>query len=249
MELARVLRTGILAGAAAGLIMGLLFLALQEPLIDRAICYEQEQPPDCMPEEGEVLRVHQKIVLVAASPLFGLALGAFFALVYASFHPYLPGKTSRQKSMLLALLAFLVFPLLPALRLPPFPPGVENTMPTDLRDLWYALIMLGGVGGMGLALVVNRLLVRRDASPRGRLGAGIVSVAVMLAVAAIPILLFPGSEFTGNVLLEEPSLLPRYQAISVGSIGAFWLSLGFLFSSLWTRAELAGVREGQPEVT
>jgi predicted cobalt transporter CbtA len=249
MELGRALKSGALAGLAAGLLLGVLLFALQEPLIDKSICYEQGQLPGCAIEEGEVTRANQKIVLVAASPLVGMALGFFFALVFGAARPYLPGRSPRAKALLLSLISFVVYPLAPSLRLPPLSPGVANELPTEVRNLWYALIMLGAAGAIALGFILYHLAVRRDPSPRGHMKAGIASLILMVMVAAIPILLYPGSQFQGAVLEEEPGFLAQYQAVTLGSLAVFWFALGFLFSTLWARGETAAAPGSKPETT
>ncbi len=236
MELGRSLKYGVLAGLAAGLILGILLFVFQEPLIDRAICYEQTGGPTCAVQDEMVPRVYQKLVLVAGLPIVGLGFGLFFALIYGSFHPYLPGRTTRAKVLVLALLAWIVFPLLPSIRLPPLPPGVANTMGPNERGMWFGLIALGGALGIGLGFALYHLLVRRDASKRGHMKAGIAALAVMAIVAAIPILLFPGTVLSGASLVE-PSLILRYQVTTIVADGIMWLVLGYVYSYLRTRAE------------
>lgn len=238
MQLVRSLKFGIVAGVVAGLVLGVLLFVLQEPLIDRAICYEQTGGPTCTIQDEMIPRVYQKLVLVLASPLIGLALGIFFALAYGSFYPYLPVRTNRSKGMVLALMGYLLYPLLPSLRLLPLPPGVENTLSADDRGLWYGLMVLGGILALGLGFALYHLLVRRDGSKRGHVRAGILSLVVMVVIAAIPVLFFPGTTLSGNST-ADPGLILQYQVVTILVEGVFWFTLGYIFSTLWTRAETA----------
>ncbi len=236
MELGKSLKYGALVGLAAGLIWGILLFVFQEPIIDRATCYEQTGGPSCAIQDEMVPRVYQKLVIVAGLPILGLGFGLFFALLYGSFYPYLPGRNTRDKALVLALLAWIVFPILPSTRLAPLPPGVANTMGPNERDLWFGLIALGGALGIGLGFALYHLMVRRDGTRRGRLVAGISSMVVMAVVAALPILLFPGTVLSGESL-AEPGLIQGFQVTTILAYGAMWFALGSLYSYLRSRAE------------
>ncbi len=102
MQWTKYLTYCIVAGVIAGIAFGLIVTFIMEPLIRTAICYEQTDQPTCTIEEGMVLRADQELVAFAASPVIGLALGLLFALIYAGFHPYIPGRTTRTKALVLA---------------------------------------------------------------------------------------------------------------------------------------------------
>ncbi len=236
MQLTKSLKFGIIAGLAAGLVLGAILFFLQEPLIDRAQCYENPNSSTCTGPDQMVPRIVQKIALLLSEPLVGLALGILFALAFGSFYPYLPGQTTRAKALFLAAMGYLVFPLLPSIRLAPLPPGVENSLSADDRNLWYGLIALGGLVALGLGFALYHLIVRRDGSRAGHMKAGVLSLVIMVIIATIPVALFPGTSLSGNTLVD-PNLILQFQIVTLAAEGVFWVLLGLIFSTLWTRAE------------
>lgn len=245
MRLTRALMLGVIAGAIAGTALGVYYTFAAEPLIDRAICYEQTGQPECTIEEGEVARVYQRIVLFLGSPLLGVALGALFALIYSGFHPYLPGRTTRGKAIGLALIGFFLFPLLPSTRLPPLPPGVANTVATPERDLWYALIVIGGLAGVVAGLALYKYIARDGATSR-KVAGGIGSLLLVAGISSIAPLLYGGSTLEGSAL-SDPDLLLQFRIVSVAGMALLWLVLGSAFARLRGRSETPLPTDGSPE--
>ncbi len=233
MQWTKYLTYCIVAGVIAGIAFGLIVTFIMEPLIRTAICYEQTDQPTCTIEEGMVLRADQELVAFAASPVIGLALGLLFALIYAGFHPYIPGRTTRTKALVLASLAFLTVPAIPSIAMPPLPPGVANSLPTAERDMWYGIIALGAVLGFSFGLAVYNLLSRRGFRRGSAAGAALL---IMFVAPAIPLVLYPGSTASGTAL-SDPTLGPTFQALSLTAQAILWAVLALVFSFLWSRAE------------
>jgi tetrahydromethanopterin S-methyltransferase subunit G len=85
MALRRTTWAGLLAGASAGLLLGVFHLVASEPTVQQAIDREEARSRALGIVEGPALvsRAGQHVGLVVGAVLFGLALGLVFAVVYA----------------------------------------------------------------------------------------------------------------------------------------------------------------------
>lgn len=252
MRVGRTVTSGALAGLVGGLLLGILLFFLAEPIIDAAICYEQGTLPGCLQEAGPVPRDQQRVALLWANPVVGLVVGSLFALVYGAVYPYLPGKSARVKSLILAVMGFYILPFLPNVALPPLPPGLsiggqEPDASAGARLLWYAILFATAVVALLVGFAVYHLLVRRNPSRRTHMVAGPLSLALIAGISAIPLAFFPFGAFRPGGAAGLLALLPSYTAISVGSWLAYWVVLALVFGHLWTRAEARAVKSGAPE--
>jgi hypothetical protein len=73
------------AGLLAGLLAGLFAFFVGEPLLDRAIAFEEASAGHGHGEEEVFSRTTQKVGLFFATGLFGTTVGGIFGLVFAFF--------------------------------------------------------------------------------------------------------------------------------------------------------------------
>lgn len=174
---------GIKAGVAAGLAFGLFVAFVGNPLIGYAEAFESGGHGG-----GPVVAdAVTATVSILGGVLLAMLFGALtFGVVYYFFEPAIPGGETT-KSYLLAAGGFLTISGAPWLALPPQPPGVEQTLSTDVRISWYVAMMVTAVVASSLVVVAyNRLRPtghRWVATLVGMLPLGLVFVVAAIAPA------------------------------------------------------------------
>lgn len=168
----------IARGAKAGLVGGLAFGAfvalVASPLIGYAETFEHGHGGGPV-VSGTVTAA----VSVAGGVLLGVLFGAvLFGAAFYFLEPIVPGST-ETKSYVLGVVGFVTASGAPWLVLPPQPPGVEQTLATDVRLAWYLLMMVVGA----VACIVSLYGFTRLQARRGRLSA--------LAGGCVPLGLIP----------------------------------------------------------
>ena len=240
------LRRGLAAGGLAGLVSGLFSLLLAEPLMDRAIRLEEERAQHEHAGHGGGGHAHaaeelfsrgtQHAGLVVTAVIVGLALGVFFALVYALAHRHDPLRHRPwERALTLAGAGFLALSLLPGLRYPANPPGVGDAgTVTDRQFMWLGALAVG-VLGLLLAWQLHRRLARAGRS------SAVCQLAAAAAVVATLGLMFllPGNP--DPVPVPAP-LLWDFRVLSLASHVLLWAALGVTFGALGLRAARAAGR-------
>jgi predicted cobalt transporter CbtA len=230
VQLSKLLRHGVAAGAAAGLCAALVLWVLVEPVIRRALEVEQARAGghDGHAHEPLVSRSFQVLGGAVTAALVGVMVGVVFAVVFARTRHLLPGRSDVGRSAALATAGFLVVTLLPALKVPANPPAVGDPATVTERTLLYVLTVLLGVLGVGIVLAVDRWL-RERGRPDPRRAVVDTLAAVVLAVTVL--VLVPGSPDTvpGDV---PPTLLWDFRIASLAQLATMWLVLGLVFGTL-----------------
>src|SRR4051812_33749868 len=91
-------RRGLVAGAVAGLIAGVFAFVVGEPHIQQAIDLEHQHG------DALVSRSVQRVGLLLASTLYGVAVGGLFAIVFAVLRGRIAGDDWRLATRLAAAL-------------------------------------------------------------------------------------------------------------------------------------------------
>ncbi|MFC7075235.1 CbtA family protein [Haloarcula halophila] len=242
------LRRGVKAGVVAGLVFGLLVALVANPLVafadelahggDQAGEHGHEHAAETEGHAGgshhdsAVSMAMTNSVSVVSGVLWGVLLGVVvFGVAYYFLEPLLPG-TGATKSVLLAAAGFLTVSGGPWLVLPPQPPGVEQSLPTDTRLLLY--------GGMmaATALVSLSAFVAYDRlrATRSRARSAVVAV-VPYSLLAVPVALVPTNGVANTVPAEVATGLTGL--IVFGQV-LLWLTLA------GTHAWLSGRSDDQP---
>jgi predicted cobalt transporter CbtA len=232
----RALLRGLTAGAAAGLAYGLYVGLVATPLIEYIETFESGGEGSVVPD------VVATLVSVAGGVLYGILLGvAAFGVAFYVLEPVLPG-TTRTKRYVLASAGFLIVSGVPWLVLPPVPPGVEQSLPTDVRLPLYWGSMAVGALACALAVVMYNRLKRSHESALAIIGAGVglLPITILVIVA-------PANRTTGPV----PGRIAAIFILStvVGQVG-LWTLLATIHGWLARRyPDLLGVSEPPSEVS
>ena len=170
MEKKLILR-GILAGAVAGLLAFVFARIFAEPQIQSAIDYEsgRDAASDAVnhaaaAHEGpEVFSraVQANLGIGAGMVLFGIAMGALFAVVYTVSL----GRVGRVRARVLALLVagagFLTTYLVPFVKYPANPPAIGHEETIGPRSGLYLIMVAGSILFLLGALWLGRRLAPR----------------------------------------------------------------------------------------
>lgn len=242
----RLLRHGVVAGAAAGTAAALVLWLLVEPVIRKALVIEEARGgghEQGHAEEPLVSRTLQVFGGAVTSALVGILFGVVFAVVFARIRHRLPGSTDFGRALVLAATGFAVFTLMPALKIPANPPAVGDPATVTERTLLYVLTILLALLVIGGVVAADRALRSRSAPLRVR---GTVNIVVAVAGAVAILLLVPGSPdaVPGDV---PASVIWDFRLTSLAQLGTMWLGLGVVFGML-VESHTTGSRRAVPAV-
>jgi predicted cobalt transporter CbtA len=241
---------GLLAGLLAGLCAGTFAYAFGEPALDRAIGLEATsavQPASHAHAAGAATgpahaaaagtgeaapfgRGAQRSGLFLGAALYGIGIGALFALVYAAVFGRLLRGRPLPAAATLAGMAFVAVALVPALKYPARPPGIGSPETIEQRT-WLFLAMIC----ISIAAAVAAVRLARSAaarwSPRVSVPIGVLAFAAIATTAALSM------PAVGEIPAGfPPSLLQDFQLASLGTQLVLWLALGLTFGLLSLRA-------------
>lgn len=193
--------SGLIAGAAGGLAAWIFALIFAEPLIDRAIAYEDgraaaqealdraagfEIPAE---EGGDVVSrgVQSTFGLGLGLIAFGIAVGALFAVTYAVCLGRTGRIRARQLALLVAAAGFVTVSLIPLSKYPANPPAASSDDTVSDRAGLFLLTLMIGVLAAVIATAVGQRLQPRFGTWNAALlaGGGFVAV-VSLALLMLP---------------------------------------------------------------
>jgi hypothetical protein len=254
---------GVGAGALAGLIAFIFARIFAEPMIQAAIDYEGDrddarnaiaaaagQAVD--PAEADIFSrtVQANIGVGVGVILFGVAMGALFAVVYSLAWGRTGRQTPRQLSLLVALAGFVTLYLVPFVKYPANPPSIGHPDTIADRSGLYLVMVLGSVVAALVAVWAGQRLAERLGNWNATL-VGIACFVVLVGVlmAALPSLgeLRTNVEQYGNLATETPQplrnpagtivlsgfdadLLYRFRLYSLGAQALLWAVLGLVFA-------------------
>jgi hypothetical protein len=207
----RIITRGLVAGAVAGLLAFLFARIFAEPVIDKAIAYENGRdaaqavldraaglPVD--PGGPDIFsRTVQGTVGIGVGLIgFGAAMGALYAVVYL----LCLGRVGRIQPRVLALLVsgggLLGFYLVPFLKYPANPPAIGHPETIRARGFLYLTMVLCSLVFLSTAVWVGRRLAPRFGNWNAVLLAALgFAVAIGVVMAVLPSL----GELSANVHL------------------------------------------------
>jgi predicted cobalt transporter CbtA len=248
----RLIARGLLAGAI-GAVLAFAFARLcAEPVIGRAIAFEdgrtEAEQAQGVHEHGVELftrGVQSSAGLGFGVLIFGLAMGALFAVLFCVVYARAAGGTKspapRQLSVLLAAGAFVAVYLVPFLKYPPNPPAVGQSDTIGARTGWYLVMVLISVVLAIAAVLFARRLADRVGAWNGRLlAAGVYLATIVVVVVLLPTvdetpqplrdasgaIIYPG--FPADVLYE-------FRLLSLATQLVLWVTIGLVFAPLAER--------------
>jgi predicted cobalt transporter CbtA len=230
---------GILAGALAGVLAFLWAKLLIEPVIGRAIDFENgvgaaheaaEHAPAGHSHGGESAEVFTRgvqsnIGMGLGLLIFSVAMGALLAVVFCVVY----GRVNLSARALAALTAggmLVSLWIVPALKYPPNPPAVSLDETIQQRTLLYLLLVVLSAG-----LFVGSVLLARRLTPKlGVWNATLIGAADYVVSMAVVFLILPG-------IHETPSTFPAgdlydFRLYSLGTQVVIWATIGLVFGAL-----------------
>ncbi len=245
---------GLISGLLAGLFAFVFARIFIEPQVAKAIDYESGRShaenmlagEHGAHEHGEVFTrsVQENIGAGVGSIVFGLAMGAIFAVVFTVLWAYVgrryPLVDPRLVAGLLALGGFVAVYLVPFGKYPANPPAVGNDDTIGSRSGSYLTMTLVSLVVAVAAVVLAFWLLPRT----GGLYSLIISAAAYLAVVGVPMALLPSFDEVPTALTSEGTVVfPGFPGDVIGAFRFYsiadqmilWTVLGLVFAVVLTR--------------
>ncbi|HEX2192838.1 MAG TPA: CbtA family protein [Acidimicrobiales bacterium] len=249
----RLLRDGAVAGLAGGAALALVLLAAGEPTITRAIELEQRARGGGAGDQV-FSRGAQQVGGGLAALVWGLAVGAIFAVAYVALRRQLQTRSDWRAAVTLAAVGFVTITLVPFLKYPANPPGVGDADTVGRRTTLFLLMLAWSLLSTAAAWRAARVLARPDLPLRsGHAGLPLRSGHAGLAehlrlplvgllylfLVAIGLAALPGSP---DEVAVPATLVWRFRLASLAGTAAFWVVCGTVFGWLHIAAGRAGER-------
>ncbi|MGW1031304.1 CbtA family protein [Streptomyces antibioticus] len=221
---------GMLAGLAAGVLALLVAYFLGEPLVDKAIGFEESHAPAHEHEVELVSRSLQSTAGLATGVLvYGVAFGGIAALAYCFALGRVGRFGPRATALLLSGVALVAVYVVPFLKYPANPPAVGDPDTIGKRTTLYFLMMVLSV----LLALAATLLGKRLAPRLGTWYATVAAVAafalaVGLAYAFLPVVNEVPGDFPATVLW-------RFRISALAMQTTLWAGFGLVFGELAQR--------------
>jgi len=240
---------GLVAGALAGVIAFVFARIFVEPVIDRAIGFEDgvgaahEAMHGGHEHGAEVFTrgVQANIGLGFGVIAFSVAMGALFAVVFAVAYGRVGSVSARVLSLYVAGGMLLSLYVVPALKYPANPPAVSLEETIRQRTLLYLLMVV-----LSAALFVGAVYLGRQLAERlGAWNATLAAAGSYIAAIAVVMLILPTIDETpgplrdnaGNIVYEgfPADDLYQFRLYSLGTQVVMWTTIGLVFAVLAAR--------------
>ena len=240
---------GLVAGAVAGVIAFVFARIFVEPVIDRAIGFEDgvgaahEAMHGGHEHGAEVFTrgVQANIGLGFGVIAFSVAMGALFAVVFAVAYGRVGNVSARGLSLYVAGGMLLSLYVVPALKYPANPPAVSLEETIRQRTLLYLLMVV-----LSAALFVGAVYLGRQLAERlGAWNATLAAAGSYIAAIAVVMLILPTIDETpgplrdnaGNMVYEgfPADDLYQFRLYSLGTQVVMWTTIGLVFAVLAAR--------------
>jgi hypothetical protein len=243
---------GVLAGALAGVIAFVFARILLEPVISRAIGYEEGRSDVESATISGAHDHHHEIELFSRGVQanvgmgfgvlgFGVAMGALFAVAFIVVYTRTKSLSARALALVMAAAAFVSVYLVPYLKYPANPPSVGDADTIGVRTTLYLLMVGLSLSFAACAVWLARTLARRlgtwEAALSG-IGLYIAAIAVtMLVLPAVSEVPRPLTDATGTI--RYPGFpaddLFEFRLYAVGTQLLLWVTIGLVFGRLVSR--------------
>jgi predicted cobalt transporter CbtA len=239
----RIIARGLLAGAVGGVLAFLFARILLEPVIDRAIAYEdQAAHAHGAHEHGVELftrGVQANIGMGFGVLAFSVAMGALFAVAYCVAYGRVGNISPRLLSVLLACGMFLSLYVIPFLKYPASPPALSLDDTIGQRTLLYLLMVVVSAVLLVAALVLGRNLAAQFGGWSATLiAAGSYVVAIAVVMLVLPSIHETPGDFPADVLYD-------FRLYSLGTQLVMWAAIGLVFAPMVARV-LGETRRAEP---
>lgn len=205
----RLVGRGLLAGALAGLFAFVYARLFIEPVIGRAVDYEDGRGDAMaalagMHEHEHGMELFSRDVQSWAGMGFGVlafsvALGGVFAVAFIVMRGRFPGLSVQRSSAVLAAAAFATVYLVPFIKYPANPPSIGEADTIKERTGLYLLMI-----GLSVVLAVGALWLGRRLAPSiGTWGAALSAVSAYVAAVAVVMWVLPAVNETPQPLTDS----------------------------------------------
>jgi hypothetical protein len=244
---------GLLSGLVAGIVAFIFARIFIEPLVERAVGYEEGRGHAALEltggEHGHDHELFSRAVQQnwgagTGTMVFGLIIGAFFAVAFTVVWAYVgrrhPLVDPRVVAALLAVGGFVAVYLIPFSAYPANPPAVGSDDTIGSRSGSYLTILLLSVGFLIAATVLAFWLAPRIGGLLSSVAGGVAYlVAVGISIALLPSF----DEVPGPLMDGDTIVFPGFPADVIGDFRYYsiinqvilWgvLGLGFALSLTW----------------
>jgi hypothetical protein len=232
----RIIARGLLAGVLAGVFSFLFARIFVEPVIARAVSFEEHgeamaHGPGGHEQGVELFSrgVQANIGMGFGVLAFSVAMGALFAVVYCVAHGRVGDLSPRLLSVLIACGMLLSLYLIPALKYPASPPAASLAETIRQRTLLYLLMVVVSAAVLVAAVYVGRRLAPRFGAWNATLmAAGAYVGAVTLVMLVLPTIDETPEHFPADDLYE-------FRLYSLGTQVVMWTTIALVFAPLAAR--------------
>lgn len=220
----------IVSGAIAGIILGLINLALVEPYLDKAIGIEVQNAIEAGetvdPQEQDNYRFWQKGGEIFAGAVFGMAFGSLLGIVFVFGRKLISGSNIK-KAMIFSGILWLVIFMLPLIKYPANPPTVGDPETIEYRQLLYiSFIFISGISALVLSILYNKMTTK---SPT-------IKISIVSGIyAGIMIVSFIAMPSNPDEITAPIDLVNGFRLASMFTMTTFWIVLGITFGILWEK--------------
>ncbi|TLX82027.1 MAG: CbtA family protein [Thaumarchaeota archaeon] len=220
----------LISGFSAGIIHGLVNLAVVEPYLDTAIGIENRN----MFASGEAhdtpqfwqefnnYRMWQKDSSLLTGGMLGLATGALFGLIFAYSRNALPSQNHIKKALVLAGIMWFTIFFIPFLKYPANPPTVGDPNTILFRvSLYVILIALSGLGALGFSRIYKRMQSKRFVAPIG--------YAIYISII---FLIMPENP---DKITAPIDLVNGFRIVSAATMTMYWVVNAIILGFLWQK--------------
>ena len=249
----QIIGRGLLAGALAGVLAFVFAKIFIEPVIGRAIDFEDGVGAAREAVEGHSHGGHEHGVELFTRGIqsnigmgfgvlaFALAMGALLAVVFCLTYGRVGNLSARALSALIAGGMLLSLWVVPALKYPPSPPATSLDETIKQRTLLYLLVVVLSAG-----LFVGSVLLGRRLAPRfGVWNATLIGAADYVVSMAVVFLILPTideipgpvTDAAGTIIFPGFSAddLYDFRLYSLGTQVVMWATIGLVFGALVSR--------------
>ena len=221
----------LISGFSAGVIHGLINLAITEPLLDKTIQIENQnmfangkaQDTPSFWVEYNAYRIWQKEGQIMAGAILGTSVGALFGIVFAYSRNSLPKGHNLKKAIILAAIMWFTLFLVPFLKYPANPPTVGDPETIVLRQtLYLSFIALSGLGALGFYRLYKKLQQRKKFL-------AFIGYAVYISTAFV---LMPQNPDSISASME---LINGFRTVSALAVTMFWVADAIILGLLWQK--------------
>jgi hypothetical protein len=235
---AQLLLRGMIVGLIAGLLAFGFARVFGEPMVDRAIAFE-DQMAQMAGEAAEpeiVSRATQAgLGLFTGIMVYSAAMGGLLSLVFAFAYGRLGRLGPRGTAAILAAAAFIAVIAVPMIKYPANPPAVGNPETIGMRTELFFVMIVASIVGMVLAFMLAQNLTAKLGNWNGIIVAGLGYVVFIAIVQALlPTINEVPENFSAYVLWN-------FRIVSLGIQAILWTVLALLFG--WV-AERALIKQG-----